>query len=129
MKIPKKFPVKNPEIPGIEIKILNPRKNSENLGDRDFNLKIPKKSGYFLSLGIREFSSFWDFYPRDFRKIPGIFIPGIWKFLSSGYPGYIFMPRIRIFLGMLIKKTKNNFQSKQTLAQRCEILLTFHNLF
>ena len=51
----------NPEIREIGIGIWKSRKNPENL-------KILNP----LILGIRDFSEFRDFYPRDFRKLPGI---------------------------------------------------------
>ena len=45
--------------------------------------------------GIRDFSLFRAFYPRDFRKIPGI--RDFWHFLPSGYPGKILYLQDRDF--------------------------------
>ena len=90
MKIPKKSRKKNPEnpkIPGIGIGILKPLKNPEkipsaksqksrNPGDRDRDLKIPKKS--------RENPEKIPSENPENPKIPGI---GIYFFgISRGYP-------------------------------------------
>ena len=73
-KIPRKFRKNpgNPKIPGIR----------DFFASRDF---LFPGFGIVLSLGIlitrvRDFSYFRDFFPQDFRKIPGIR-----DFLPSGY--------------------------------------------
>ena len=97
-------------------KIEKSRK-SQNPGDRDRDLKIPKKSrvknpgflaigifkspgfGIFLSLGIfipghRDFSKFWDFYPRDFYTRDSGYFRDFFTFgISRGF----FIPGIGIF--------------------------------
>ena len=94
-KIPKKSRLLNPEnlkIPGIRIWIWKSRLPLKILSFYGF-LTIGIFRDFWQISGIRDFSSFRDFYPRFFRKIPriwdffGIFTFEIGIFFRGmGYP-------------------------------------------
>ena len=100
---------------------LEKSQKSRNPGDRDQDLKVRRNPGRkirdFSNLGIL-IPGIRDFYPRGFRKIPGVYSKSL-GFLSSGfgffsgffafgiYRGF-FIPWIRIFSWDGISQQKAN---------------------